>query len=85
MAKNVNSILDFINENCRLYNYYGSIECTGAAIQNMITDNNNNIEFLPLGRPLSNVHVYLLDDYLQPIIPGVQTGEIVIGGNIWLN
>ena len=82
MANNVYSILGFVNEHCRLYNFYGPAECTGAAIQYMITNNNDAVEFLPIGRPLPNVHVYLLDEYLQPIIPGVQTGDIFIGGNI---
>ena len=82
MGKSVHNILDLVNKQCHLYNYYGSTECSGAVIQYLITNNNDDVDFVPLGRPMPNVHVYLLDDYLQPIIPGVQTGEIVIGGNI---
>ncbi|CAF1354197.1 unnamed protein product [Adineta steineri] len=55
-------------------------KCTGAVTQYMITTNKDDVEFLPIGRPMPNTHIYLLDDYLQPIIPGVQTGQIVIGG-----
>ncbi|CAF4941757.1 unnamed protein product, partial [Rotaria socialis] len=35
--------------------------------------------YVPIGRPLSNTYVYLLDEFLQAVIPG-QQGEIVIGG-----
>jgi non-ribosomal peptide synthetase component F len=82
MASSVQNILDFVNEHCCFYNYYGCTECTGSAVQYMIADNNDDVEFLPIGRPISNVHINLLDEYLQPIIPGIQTGQIVIGGNI---
>ena len=53
-----------------------------SASQYMIANNNDNTEVLPIGRPLPNVHIYLLDEYLQPTIPGIQSGEIVIGGSI---
>lgn len=34
---------------------------------------------IPLGRPLANQHVYILDSRQQPVVPGAP-GEIVIGG-----
>lgn len=76
------SILDFVNEHCRCYNYYNPAEYAGAAVQYLITD--NDVVFLPIGRPISSVHVYFLDKYVQSVISGVQIGEIVIGGNIIL-
>ncbi|CAF1258490.1 unnamed protein product [Rotaria sordida] len=60
----------------------GNLKCTGTATQYIYEGNNNAAELLPIGRPLPNVHIYLLDEYFQPVIPGVQTGEIIIGGNI---
>jgi non-ribosomal peptide synthetase component F len=78
----VHNTLDFVSKHCRFYNCYECTECTGAAIQHMITRNNDDFGILPIGRPMTNVHIYILDQYLQPTIPGVQTGEIVIGGNI---
>ncbi|CAF4360152.1 unnamed protein product [Rotaria sp. Silwood2] len=82
MASTIGNIWNFLNEHCRFYNHHGYIESTGPAVQYLIAVNNDDAELLPIGRPLPNVHIYLLDEYFQPVIPSVQTGEIVIGGNI---
>ena len=74
--------LNFVNKDCRFYNCYDRTECSGTAIRYMITGNNDEVGVLPIGRPIPNVHIYLVDEYLQLTIPGVQTGEIVIGGKI---
>ena len=72
----------FVNKQCHFYNCYGHMECSGTAIQYVTSGNRNESEILPMGRPMANVRIYLVDEYLQPIIPGVQTGEILIGGKI---
>jgi len=70
----------YLNEHCQLFNCYGYTECTGTVIQYLIGD--NDVKFVPIERLLTNIHIYLLDKYLQPVIPDVQIGEIVIGGKI---
>ncbi len=82
LASNVQNSLNFVSTHCRFYNCYGRAECSGTAIQYMATGNNDEAEVLPIGRPIPNVQIHLLDEYLQPTIPGVHSGEIVIGGNI---
>lgn len=82
MGSHIQNSLNFVSEHCRFFNCYGRIECSGAAIRYRTTRTKDETEVLPIGRPIPNVNIYLVDEYLQPTIPGVQTGEIVIGGNI---
>jgi non-ribosomal peptide synthetase component F len=79
-TRTVIDIMLYLNENCRFYNYYGPAECTEAAIVHLVTKDDFIYPSVPLGRPIPNVHVYLRDEYLQHIIPGMHIGEIVIGG-----
>lgn len=76
----MNYISNFVNEHCQFNNYYRRTECIGEVIQYL--PRNDDGQSLSTGRLLPNVQIYLLDDYLQPVIPGIQIGEIVIGGNI---
>ncbi|MDC9588815.1 amino acid adenylation domain-containing protein [Xenorhabdus sp. XENO-10] len=80
-------------QSCRWINAYGPTEITVTAStmmvdrnimvdKNMMVDNKhlpsitNNI---PIGRPLSNTRIYILDALSQPVPIGV-SGEIYIGG-----
>ncbi|WP_159397042.1 amino acid adenylation domain-containing protein [Sorangium cellulosum] len=60
----------------RFHNLYGPTECTVNATAHSLRDG----DALPvIGRALLNVRVYLLDEALRPVPPGI-TGEIFIGG-----
>ncbi|MBC9929147.1 non-ribosomal peptide synthetase [Chitinophaga qingshengii] len=62
------------------YNIYGPTETTVSAIVYRYTpDSAGSGEALPIGRPLANVKVYLLDTHGNPVPVGV-TGELHIGG-----
>ena len=82
MASDVCDASRFVNKQCRFYNCYGHTECSGTALQHLTSNQKEESGILPIGRPIANVHIYLVDEYLQPTIPGVQTGEIIIGGNV---
>jgi amino acid adenylation domain-containing protein len=61
----------------RLFNGYGPTEATIAATFSEFTSpTTTNV---PIGRPLSNTQVYILDAFLQPVPVGV-AGELHIGG-----
>jgi amino acid adenylation domain-containing protein len=64
--------------NAKLVNLYGptevSIDATSHSVDELPAE-----EIVPLGKPLSNVQVYLLDSQQNPVPLGVQ-GEIHIGG-----
>ncbi len=65
----------------QLINGYGPTECTTFAccyrIPAALPDNVNAI---PIGRPIANTTAYVLDDRLQPVPAGVW-GELYIGGD----
>jgi len=61
----------------RLINGYGLTETSvGACLGEL---NGAATDHLPIGRPLDNVQIYLLDPHLEPVPLGVP-GEICIGG-----
>ncbi|HSF30804.1 MAG TPA: amino acid adenylation domain-containing protein [Candidatus Tectomicrobia bacterium] len=66
---------------CTILNHYGPTEATVGVLTYRVGENQRvpGLSTLPLGRPLSNVRIYLLDQHLQPVPIGVQ-GELYIGG-----
>jgi amino acid adenylation domain-containing protein len=61
-----------------LLNLYGSSEVAADATW-FDTSRSENLEFVPIGRPIDAIRVYILDTHLQPVAPG-ETGEIYVGG-----
>jgi len=63
---------------CRLINAYGTSETT---ITSTLYEPEANVAgaSLPIGRPIANTRVYVLDHRLQPVPPGLP-GELYIGG-----
>jgi amino acid adenylation domain-containing protein/thioester reductase-like protein/non-ribosomal peptide synthase protein (TIGR01720 family) len=68
-------------QECLIFNHYGPTETTiGVLTYQIPKEKNNQIsEIVPIGRPISNTQIYLLDSHLQPVPIGVP-GEIYIGG-----
>ena len=66
---------------CTILNHYGPTEATVGVLTYRMEENQRfpRTSTLPLGRPLANVQIYLLDQHLQPVPLGVQ-GELYIGG-----
>ncbi|MCU7645700.1 non-ribosomal peptide synthetase [Pseudomonas piscis] len=64
----------------RLVNGYGPTETTTFAVTHEPGELPEAADSLPIGRPLSNTQVYILDAHQQPLPIGV-AGEIVIGGD----
>jgi amino acid adenylation domain-containing protein len=68
-----------------LWNFYGPTEATVWATCYPVTAaafdaaQDAEVEAVPIGRPLPNVRVYVLDAYLNPVPVGVP-GELHIGG-----
>ncbi|MEO0869871.1 MAG: AMP-binding protein, partial [Cyanobacteria bacterium J06642_11] len=64
---------------CELHNLYGPTE---AAIDVTFwrCQSQEKLQIIPIGRPIANTQIYLLDSYLQPVPLGVP-GELYIGGS----
>ncbi|HEU5227602.1 MAG TPA: amino acid adenylation domain-containing protein, partial [Ktedonobacteraceae bacterium] len=59
-----------------LWNLYGPTETTIWSTLHLVLAEQKGI---PIGRPIANTQVYLLDPRLQPVPPGIP-GEVYIGG-----
>jgi amino acid adenylation domain-containing protein len=64
---------------CELHNLYGPTE---AAIDVTFwqCQPQDNLQIVPIGRPIANTQIYILDKHLQPVPIGVP-GELYIGGD----
>lgn len=64
----------------RLLHVYGPTESTTFATWQRVEDVPSDATTVPIGRPIANTRVYLLDEMGQPVPVGVP-GEIYIGGD----
>jgi len=66
--------------NCRVINGYGPTESTTFTCCFPMSDPNQVGSSVPIGRPIANTLVYILDPLMQPVPIGVP-GELYIGGD----
>ncbi|MGH7978607.1 MAG: non-ribosomal peptide synthetase, partial [Limisphaerales bacterium] len=62
-----------------LVNHYGPTENTVVTTSAIVGRESEGTKAPPIGKPIDNIQLYLLDDYLQPVPVGVR-GELYIGG-----
>ncbi|HYG64727.1 MAG TPA: non-ribosomal peptide synthetase, partial [Thermoanaerobaculia bacterium] len=68
----------FARLDAELYNYYGPTECTIDSTFWRCRPGDGSA-VVPIGRPVANGQVYMLDRALRPVPPGT-VGELYIGG-----
>ncbi|SEW42715.1 non-ribosomal peptide synthase domain TIGR01720/amino acid adenylation domain-containing protein [Chitinophaga sp. YR573] len=61
------------------YNEYGPTETTVTATEYLYVNGNDDQMVLPIGRPLGNTAIYIMDKQQRLVPPGIK-GEIYIGG-----
>jgi len=66
--------------NCQLINGYGPTENTTFTCCYQIPTSNSLDVSVPIGKPIANTQIYILDRHLQPVPIGVP-GELCIGGD----
>jgi amino acid adenylation domain-containing protein/non-ribosomal peptide synthase protein (TIGR01720 family) len=76
--------LDLVNDfteklpHVQLLNLYGSSEVAGDVTFYEVSEG-AHLNSVPIGRPIANTQIYILDDNLQPVPIGVP-GELFVGG-----
>ncbi len=61
-----------------IYNEYGPTEATvGCMIHRFVPD--EKLQSVPIGHPINNTQIYILDSYLRPVPVGIQ-GELYVSG-----
>ncbi len=63
----------------RLINEYGPTETVVGCCIHEVTDADADARAIPIGRPIANTRLYVLDKDLRPLAPGI-LGELFIGG-----
>ncbi|MBW4636388.1 MAG: amino acid adenylation domain-containing protein [Iphinoe sp. HA4291-MV1] len=63
---------------CALHNLYGPTEAA-IDVTYWQCKRESPLRTVPIGRPIANTQIYILDSYLQPVPIGI-TGELHIGG-----
>ncbi|MCA1612749.1 MAG: amino acid adenylation domain-containing protein [Acidobacteria bacterium] len=71
--------VEFENDS-RLVNMFGQTETTGIVTTYPIpAENNERVGIVPIGRPIANTRVFLLDRWMQPVPFGI-AGELYLSG-----
>jgi amino acid adenylation domain-containing protein len=66
--------------NCQLINGYGPTENTTFSCCYRVPNTASCLTSVPIGRPISNTQVYILNPHLQPVPIGI-VGELYLGGD----
>ncbi|MCP3720845.1 MULTISPECIES: non-ribosomal peptide synthetase [unclassified Paraburkholderia] len=64
----------------RLFNFYGSSECSSNAAWGEVCEVGADERTVPIGKPVANVGIAVVDDKLRPVVQGA-VGEILVTGD----
>ncbi|MFW6357633.1 MAG: amino acid adenylation domain-containing protein [Chroococcales cyanobacterium] len=81
----VKQLQQYLPKTCQLFNHYGPTETTVGVLTHQVLSQEEfstkeTSRTVPLGRPLANTQIYILNQFNQPVPFGV-AGEICIGGS----
>ncbi|MFJ8336793.1 non-ribosomal peptide synthase/polyketide synthase, partial [Streptomyces sp. NPDC094437] len=70
---------DLLATGIRVFNHYGPTETTIGVATTPLTRADVDSGVIPVGTPVANTRLYVLDDRLRPVAPGV-VGELYVSG-----
>jgi amino acid adenylation domain-containing protein len=73
-------ITDLFGGEIEIYNEYGPTEATVGCMIHQFDPDNDLAPSVPIGHPIDNTQIYILDQHLNPVPNGV-IGEMCIGGS----
>jgi amino acid adenylation domain-containing protein len=73
-------ISELFDHQVEIYNEYGPTEATVGCMIHRFDPDADQASSVPIGRPIKNTQIYILDQHLNPVPTGV-TGEMCIGGS----
>ncbi|RKR04557.1 amino acid adenylation domain-containing protein [Flavobacterium sp. 90] len=76
---NATKAITVIDAGIDYYNAYGPTECAVCVSIYKVTKNDFEKLNIPIGKPIANIKIYILDDALQPVPIGV-TGKLYVSG-----
>jgi amino acid adenylation domain-containing protein len=73
--------IESFHPGCELLNHYGPTETTVGSLTLRLQEygKRSGGSSIPIGRPIANTRIYILDQHLEPVPVGV-VGELYIGG-----
>ena len=78
ITPSINTLLSRLQD-CSLHNQYGASETHVVTSCSLFGSPDDWPAIPPIGRPIANTQIYLLDNYLQPVPIGV-IGTVYVGG-----
>ncbi len=73
------SITKSFHDNLIIYNEYGPTEATVGCISHWFDSKKDNAKSVPIGKPIANTQVYIVDNELNAVPQGV-TGKLYLSG-----
>ena len=73
------NISDLFGGQIEIYNEYGPTEATVGCMIHRFDPDTDREASVPIGKPINNAQIYILDEHLNPV-PGGVIGELCIGG-----
>jgi amino acid adenylation domain-containing protein len=78
-SANSSKALEIAKSGIDYYNAYGPTECAVCVSIYKVNENDIDKSIIPIGTPIANTQVYILDEALQPLPIGV-SGKIYVSG-----